>query len=71
MSEEKKRVCFSLLRMMGHLTGVFEKEVMSRLNGTDLKFFESASERCRDAVRRAKRDEEAENKLEFRVEEFS
>ena len=62
---------FPLLRMMEHLPGVFEKGVISKSNGTDLKFFARASERCRDAVRRAKKDEKAERKLKFKVSELS
>ena len=52
---------------MERLPGVFEEGVMSRLNGTDLKFFARASKRCRELVRRAKKDDEAEKKLEFKV----
>ena len=62
---------FPLLRVMEHLPGVFEEEVLSRLNGTDLKFFARANKSCREAVRRAKKDEEAERKLKFRVRELS
>ena len=64
---------FPLLRLIEHLPGVFEKEVLtsSRLNGTDLKFFARVNKKWRDAVRRAKKDEKAEEKLNFRVRELS
>ena len=71
MAEEEKRTLFPLLSMMTHLPGVFVKEVIWRLNGTDSKFFARANKRCRDAVRRAKKDEEAEKTLEFKIWELS
>ena len=69
--EENKRMFFPLLRLMKHLPGVFEEGVISRLNGTDLKFFARANKRCQEVVRRAKKDEKAEKKFNFRVEELS
>ena len=45
--------------------------MISRLNGTDLKFFARASRKYRKAVRRAKRSRKAEKKLKFRVDELS
>ena len=70
MAEEEEERRVQLLRLMTHLPVVFEKEVLSRLNGTDLKFFARAIKKCRDAVRRAKEDEEAEIWLGFSVEEI-
>ena len=49
---------------------VFGKEVISRLNETDMKFFARANKACRDIVGRAKKDDEAERKLKFRVSEL-
>ena len=57
--------------MMTHLPGVFEEEVLWRLNETYLKFFARANETCREAVRRAENDDEAEKTLEFRIWELS
>ena len=45
--------------------------MISRLNGTDLKFFARASRKYRKAVRRAKRSRKAEKKLRFRISELS
>ena len=69
VAEEK--MFFSLLGLMEHLPEVFEKEVLKFMNGTDLKFLARASKGCQAAVRRAKKDEEAEKKLKFRVKELS
>ena len=48
MAGEEEDTIFPLLSMMERLPGVFEKEVVSRLNDSDIKFFARESKRCRD-----------------------
>ena len=44
--EEKKETFSPLLSVTERLPGVFEEGVLSKLNGTDLKFFTRASKGC-------------------------
>ena len=49
---------------------VSETHVLSRLKETNLKLFSWTNKTCRDAVRRWKKDEEAEKKVKFKVKEM-
>ena len=70
-AKKRKTEGETFLGLRTHLPAVFEEGVISKLNGTDLKFFARASKTCREAVRRAKEDDEAENWLKFKVSEMS
>ena len=64
---------FPLREFVEKLPGVYEEDVLlgDTLSETDLKLFSWTNKACRDAMRKAKKDEEAETKMKFKVTEIT